>query len=256
MSTVSLFLYFTIFCLCTLHRVIKVCFFCIRQFSILFLSAGLLPFVFVYYSWGPCTPYRGRRLCVYSCLGLYAPGKASHDKQVRDKTKCSPKDPLWWRRQMVLGLPCPDAGYLGPLLARPGSEAWYWVHGDHAFAHGPAELSPKRLCENPVPLAHHLQEGPQGSVAMCIGWRSKAGTLVVQYLAAEASSRWNVTSLIRKEPELVHKLKKFWHHSFGLTSTHGKGTKPAFSRRVRLSSTLECPIVRIQTQTLASSSKL
>ena len=53
----------------------------------------------------------------------------------------------------------------------------------------PVRLSPKRQSGTPFLWVYHLQERSKGSGAKSFGWQPKAGTLAVQYMVVEASSR-------------------------------------------------------------------
>ena len=131
-----------------------------------------------------------------------------------------------------------------PPGARPGGGARGRAPGAQTYTHGAgiAGHSPKQRRVTPFTQTHHQREGPKGSGCKCeLGsgrrWGPWQSDPRLQKLALRT---WNVTSLVGKEPELVHEVEKFRQDIVGLTSTHSKG----FSRGVGLSSTLELPLGR------------
>ena len=59
---------------------------------------------------------------------------------------------------------------------------------------------------------------------MWIGWKSKAGALVVRSPVVEAIGTWNVTSLVRKEPVFVREVERYKLDIVSRTSMHSLGS--------------------------------
>ena len=129
----------------------------------------------------------------------------------RDQTKCSPKDPSWGKTKMVS--PLPGQGLPGnPLGARPGGGTRRPEYGGRTFAHG-------------IPLGSAIIDkvGPP-TCGLTTCRRGQRGRVPRVWVAAKdrdlsgpilgcrrGEGMWNVTSRMRKEPELeVEKFRYSW----------------------------------------------
>ena len=136
-------------------------------------------------------------------------------------------------------------GHLGPPPgARPGGGARGRAPGGRAYTHGARPGTARS--EDVGPPSHRLttsRRGQRGRVQCVLdGGRRPGPWRSDPRLQKLALGLWNVTSLVGKEPELVHEVEKFRLDIVGLTSTHSKGSGTSLLGGVGLSSTL--PLVK------------
>ena len=133
---------------------------------------------------------------------------------------------------MEPSLPCSDAGYWGPLLR---GWAQRRAPGGRTFAHGFRPGSAQR--SDVGHLSHGLTtcgRVQRGRVQRFLGssWRQQPWRSDPQLQKLALGMPWNVSSLMRKEPETVCKVKKFWLDMVGLTLMHGKGSRTSLLERL------------------------
>ncbi|TWW62406.1 hypothetical protein D4764_04G0010530 [Takifugu flavidus] len=133
-----------------------------------------------------------------------------------------------------LKFPLPECGSPGPPPgARPGGGARWRAPGGQTSPHGVRPGTARR--GNMGPPSRRLttcRRGQGGQVHCVLGsdrrqgpWRSDPR------LHKLALGTWNVTSLVRKEPELVREVEKFRLDIVGLTSTPSKGSGTSLLER-------------------------